>query len=199
VVSGRGGLADWLARYWVSGAAFVAAALFALAPLLCGLMSLPLVLIYLHLPVYMAHQVEEHTGDRFRTFVNQRLFGGIEALSTSDVLWINLPGVWGINLAALYAGWFWGAGFGLGAPYLMLVNAVLHLAALLRFRVYNPGLWTGLILFLPLSLFTLREVSRMPGTSVRDHVAGFGIAVLVHAAIVIRTSVQARRARRGSC
>ena len=33
-----------------------------------------LLLIYLHTPIYMLHQVEEHTGDRFREFVNQLCF-----------------------------------------------------------------------------------------------------------------------------
>jgi hypothetical protein len=48
-------------------------------------------LIFAMLPAYMFHQVEEHTGDRFRVFVNQHVFHGVEALAPLAVLWINLP------------------------------------------------------------------------------------------------------------
>ena len=130
----------------------------------------------------MLHQVEEHSGDRFRRFVNTRIFGGREALTESAVLVINLPLVWGINLSALYAAALWGPGFGLVAPYAMLVNAVIHIIAGLRLRCYNPGLATSLALFLPLGLCTLAVIGPVaPGY----HVAGLGLAVLIHLVIII--------------
>ncbi len=74
-------LNTWLTSRWVAAAGFMAATLLAILPLVQAAYALPLVLIFLHSPGYMLHQVEEHTGDRFRTFVNQRLFGGRNALS----------------------------------------------------------------------------------------------------------------------
>ena len=59
----------------------------------------------------MFHQVEEHTGDRFRNFVNQKIFGGMEALNHAAVLWINLPGVWGVGLLSVYAATYLGMGW----------------------------------------------------------------------------------------
>ncbi len=35
----------------------------------------------------MLHQLEEHWGDRFRSYVNNTVFGGVEALTVADVLW----------------------------------------------------------------------------------------------------------------
>lgn len=174
-------LKTWLASRWVAAAGFMAAALLAIFPLLHAAYALPLVLIFLHSPAYMVHQVEEHTGDRFRTFVNQRIFGGRNALSVAAVLVINIPVVWGLNLAALYAAYFWGAGFGLVAPYAMLLNGITHIGAAARFRSYNPGLLTSLVLFIPLSLWTIFAIGPV-GTSF--HFAALGLGVVLHALII---------------
>lgn len=183
-------LRTWLASRWVVAAGFMAAALLAVLPLLYAAFALPLVLIFLHSPAYMLHQVEEHTGDRFRTFINQRVFGGREALSVAAVLVINLPIVWGLNLAALYAASLWGAGFGLVAPYAMLLNGVTHIGAALRFRSYNPGLATSLIVFLPLSLWTIFEIGPV-GTSF--HLVALGLAVALHLLIIADVLLRVRR------
>lgn len=107
-------LQAWLADYWVIGAGFMAASLIAAAPIVA--LPLPVFLIFLHSPVYMVHQVEEHTGDRFRKFANEHVFGGRDALTVASVLVTNLPFVWGINLLALYAAFLWGPAWGLVAP-----------------------------------------------------------------------------------
>jgi hypothetical protein len=167
--------------HWVASALFMGVALLALAPLVVATWAWPLALIYLHSPLYMLHQVEEHTDDRFRSFVNRRVFGGIEALTTEAVLWINLPGVWGINLAALYAGALAGSGWGLAAPYLMVVNAIGHIGIGVRLRGYNPGLVSAMVLFLPLGLYSLVTI---PG-SVLQHAVGLVVSVLIHAWIIL--------------
>ncbi|MDQ6433023.1 HXXEE domain-containing protein [Mesorhizobium sp. LHD-90] len=181
-------LQDWLADYWVVGAGFMAAALIAITPVLP--LSLPVFLIFLHSPFYMAHQVEEHTHDRFRKFVNENVFAGRDALSVASVLVINLPCVWGINLLALYAAYAWGPAWGLVAPYVMLVNAFAHLATSVRLRKYNPGLVTGIILFLPLSLFTIWTVGWTGG--VFPHLAGAALAVLFHVAMIAAAAARYR-------
>ncbi|HVY14820.1 MAG TPA: HXXEE domain-containing protein [Rhodopila sp.] len=199
---------NWLTRHWVVGAGFMAAALVALAPALVwpvavsstggasaggtstGAMPLAIFLLFLHSPVYMIHQVEEHTGDRFRRFANQRLFHGLDAVSVPFVLVVNLLLVWGINLLALYAGVIWGAGWGLSAPYLMLVNALSHIGATYRFRCYNPGLVTGIFLFLPLSLLTLWAVGLSDG--VIPHLLGLAVAVLLHLVLIGVVAVRYR-------
>ena len=104
-----------------------------------GVWSLALLLIYLHGPVYMLHQVEEHAGDRFRRFANLHVGHGREALTTAAVVWMSILGVWGVNLAALYLAWFVGVGLGLVAVYLVLVNALTDIAAAAVLRSYNPG------------------------------------------------------------
>lgn len=183
---------NWLYERWVVGALFMAGALLALAPFLAGLATLPLLLIYLCLPAYMLHQVEEHTGDRFRTFANQRVFGGVEALTREDVLWVNLPGVWGVILVAIYAAQAFGPGAGLVAPYLMVVNAITHAGASIKMRRYNPGLGTSLAIFAPLGAAALWVVP----ASLGQHLLGLGLSLLIHAAIVVKVTSHARALKR---
>ncbi|MEX2319368.1 MAG: HXXEE domain-containing protein [Bauldia sp.] len=186
-------LEAWLADHWVAAAGFMAGALLALVPLLGSAFALPLVLIFLCSPAYMVHQVEEHTGDRFRRFFNQRLFGGRDALTVADVLVVNLPLVWGLNLATLYAALLWGDGFGLAAPYALIVNALVHIAAAARFRIYNPGLVTAVLLFVPLGAVSIAVIGREPSVGIVSHLVALAIAVLLHVAIVAWVLFRLRR------
>jgi hypothetical protein len=175
----------WIAGNWMYSGLIAALFLLAVVPLLAGAWSLALLLVYLHGPAYMLHQVEEHAGDRFRRFVNVHVGHGREALTTDAVVWINIPGVWGVNLAALYLAWFVEVGLGLIAVYLMLVNALTHIAAAAVLRRCNPGLVSAVVLFLPLSCWALWALARTPGVGALDHLIGLAVAVLIHVAIVV--------------
>lgn len=180
-------MTDWLAARWVTGAMFMCGALFLMLP---AVPAGPIRLVYLAGPLYMLHQVEEHLGDRFRRYVNTRMFGGMNALTVADVLWINLPGVWGLNLLALYAALWLSPGWGLAAFYLMLVNAIGHLGMMVRMRGYNPGLASAALLFLPFSIFGLVGVP----ASLLQHLFGLVVALVVHGAIILVVRHNAARA-----
>lgn len=137
---------QWLNRHWVAAALCMAIFLALLLPILAQQWPSAWLLIFAMLPTYMFHQVEEHRGDRFRVFVNQHVFHGVEALSPLAVLWINLPGVWGIGLFSIYAASFLSIGWGLSIVYLVLVNAVAHIVAAVLWWEYNPAsirAWTN--------------------------------------------------------
>ena len=184
----------WLFANWMYAGLIASLFLLAIVPLLAGVWSLPLLLVYLHGPVYMLHQVEEHAADRFRRFVNLHIGHGREALTTAAVVWINIPGVWGINLVALYLARFVSIGLGLIAVYLMLVNALTHIAAAAVLRRYNPGLVSAILLFLPLSLWTVWVLAHTPGVGALDHLIGLPVAVLIHVAIVVHVRSRAESA-----
>jgi hypothetical protein len=160
----------------------------AMAPLLLLVLPAAIFLIFLHAPGYMIHQVEEHAGDRFRTFVNDRMFGGLDVLRSVDILVINLPLVWGLNAAALYVAFIWGEGFGLAAPYAMLVNAFAHVGASVKFKGYNPGLATSILVFVPLSVVTIWVIGALPSVDLMHHAIGVVIALLVHILIVVHSA-----------
>jgi hypothetical protein len=175
----------WIFNNWMYAGLVAGLFLLALVPLLAGAWSLALLLVYLHGPVYMLHQVEEHAADRFRRFVNLHIGHGREALTTEAVVWINVACVWGINLAALYLARFVDTGLGLISVYAMLVNAVTHIVAAVVLRRYNPGFVTAAVLFLPLSLSTLWVLAQSFGVGALDQVIGLAVAVLIHVAIVV--------------
>lgn len=173
-------IVPWLWKNWVSGAAFMASALLVVAPPVLQATNYTIVLLYLLSPAYMLHQVEEHAGDRFRTFINAIAFGGRLAMTPNDVLVINVGLVWAVNAAALYVGIFVEPGYALVAPYAMLVNAIGHLIMAGRFRRYNPGVATAVVFFLPLSLATLVSVPVSNSVTIAQHILGLAGALAIH-------------------
>ena len=180
---------------WVYGGFLAALMLLLLTPVLASGWSLALLLVWLHLPVYMLHQYEEHDGDRFRRFVNATIGGGKEVLSRLDVFVINIGGVWGVDAAAFLLAARVDLGLGLIAVYLSLVNAFGHCAQALALRRYNPGLATAIGLFIPLGLVTLRVLAGHPEVTRTDHILGLAVALLIHAAIIVRVVSRRRQLR----
>ena len=186
---------DWLCQHWVASALCMGIFLLLLAPVLAGSWDLAILLIYLQSPIYMLHQVEEHTGDRFRTFVNRHAFGGLEALTPGSILWINIPGVWGVTLLSLYAAVFLGVGWGLTGVYLVLVNGAAHVIGLIARGSPNPGVWTSLALFLPVGGLAWRVVATTAGVTRVHHAVGLAVAIVIHAVILVYGHTRARRLR----
>ncbi len=176
-------MTQWLAVHLVVGAGFMALALLAVSPVVGAAMPIGLFLLYLHGPATMIHQIEAHRDNGFLEFANAKVFHGREVVRTGEILVVNLPLLWGMNLAAFYAGQIWGASWGLVAPYTLLVTAALHLAATRRFRATHTGLITAAALFVPLGLGTAIVIGLLPGVSVWQHVLGLGLALAIHEGI----------------
>ncbi|MFZ4717336.1 MAG: HXXEE domain-containing protein, partial [Chthoniobacterales bacterium] len=149
-----------LVSYWVYGGFLAAFLLLGLMPAFTRSWELPLILVFLQLPVYMLHQLEEHDDDRFRRFINEMIGGDREVLSRRAVFVINVPGVWGVNLLSILLAFSLDLGFGLIGVYLTLINGLVHLAQAVRLRRYNPGLITAVLLFLPVGGLALAAVMK---------------------------------------
>jgi len=182
----------WLVKEWPYAALLAAAFLLLLLPFI-GTLGLPLALIYLQLPLYMLHQFEEHDRDRFRTFANQVIGRGKQAFTPGAIFFINSVGVWGVDLLALYLAFYVNLAFGLVAVYLPLVNAVTHIVMCVALRRYNPGLWTAVLLFLPLGGWALAVVSAESRATWGMQACALGVAILVHLAIMIYVKGRLRR------
>lgn len=174
----------WLVRdwQWPYAALFAAVFLLALLPFVAAHVGVALTLVFIQLPIYMIHQWEEHTGDRFRQYANRTVGGGREALTPAATFWINSLGVWGVDLAALYLAWKVETAAGLVAGYLAVVNAVLHIGPAIVRREYNPGLVTAAGLFLPFGGWCVWQVGSDCGWL--PHVIGLAAAVGVHVVVV---------------
>jgi hypothetical protein len=133
--------------------------------------------------VYMLHQIEEHLWPGgFRQFANAHVFksGNDDwPVTEGGVAFVNIGLVWlPVALAALFPGslrWV-----GLAWVGVTLINAVTHIVTAIRFRGYNPGLVTSIVLFLPFTIWMLaHEVS--VGLLTGWQVAGILVAgVLLH-------------------
>lgn len=184
---------DWLDRNWPFAGTVAAVFLACLLPLVAGVWPAGLTLTYLMLLLYLAHQIEEHFGDRFRRFVNEHVGGGANALTPRATMFINVAEVWGVFLIVLLLTGLVDVGFGLIIAYTVLLNAVLHIVAAALLRGYNPGLWTALALFAPFGAWTLVVVGRASGLGTAGHIIGVLAAVVVHALVIL--GVRRRLAR----
>jgi hypothetical protein len=174
-----------LARNWVYGGFLAGILLLVLAPAICRGWSIAMILIFLQLPIYMLHQLEEHDADRFRIFFNQTIGHGREVLTPAAVFVINVPGVWGVNALSILLATFVQTGWGLIGVFLTLVNALVHIAQAIRMRKYNPGLVTAVVLFLPVGGAGLWAiVSAGLAMPVQLGVA-LASAVAIHAGIIV--------------
>jgi hypothetical protein len=180
--------------YWVYGGFLGAFLLLGLMPICWRSWSLPLILVFLQLPVYMLHQLEEHDDDRFRNWVNRVLGGGRELLSKTAVFVINVPGVWGVNLVSLLLAATLDLGFGLISIYLTIVNGIVHVVQAIRMKGYNPGLITAILLFLPVGGLALWTIHAAGTISLAYDLLGFGTAIAIHLAIVAHVVIRMRRA-----
>ncbi|WP_035713116.1 HXXEE domain-containing protein [Azorhizobium doebereinerae] len=167
---------------WVYGGFLAGFVLLALLPLVGA--SLPLLLVMLQLPVYMLHQYEEHDDDRFRRFVNENMGGGRNVLPVPAVFVINIGGVWLFNLVSIWLAATVDLGLGLIGIYGMLVNGVVHVAAAIAGRRYNPGLVTAIVLMLPAGLAGLWQVTASGHGGWGFQAIGLAAAIVLHIAII---------------
>lgn len=172
-----------LSDNWVYGGTLAGIILLGLTPTLTVGWASADVMIFLTLPIYMIHQYEEHDADRFRHFMNKEMGDGREALTRPAVFIINVLGVWAPLAACIVLARSQGAGSAMFAGWLLLVNALVHAGPALKTRTYNPGLFTAIVLFVPLGAAVL--VSSWPITSLGQYGIGLMMAILLHAAIMI--------------
>ena len=120
-------------------------------------------LAVLSIPLYMVHQVEEHGVDLYGATYAFR--GSLCAqlgypdpldcgIPLSFITAVNVGTVWGATALAAILGRR-NALIALTGYSIPLVNGLLHLGEGIGGMAYNPGLLTGTVLFLPLSLWAL--------------------------------------------
>ena len=170
--------------YWVYGGFLAGIMLLALMPLFAVDWNPTFTAIFLLLPIYMLHQYEEHDGDRFRLYVNRVIGRGAEVLTPAAVFVINIGAVWLLDVVVIWLAWRVDLGLGLIAVYLMLVNALVHIAGGVRTRSYNPGLVTAIVLFLPAGLYALWRIEASGTATAQDQLISLAVAVGIHVAII---------------
>lgn len=110
------------------------------------------------LVIYFVHQIEEHLWPGgFRQFADAHLFHSGDddwPVDIGGVALVNIGFVWlPVGLAVAFPEplrWV-----GLAWVGLTLINGIIHIVSTIRLRIYNPGLVTGIVLFLPFTIFVL--------------------------------------------
>jgi hypothetical protein len=170
-----------LQKYWVYGGFLAGLLLLVLAPLLLAGWDFASVVAFLVLPVYMIHQYEEHDDDRFHRFVVEEIGKGRDVLPTPAIFLINIGAVWALMAVIVWLMRRFDPGFAVVAGYVVLVNGLVHVAAWAALRRYNPGLLTGIVLFLPLGVVVLATAPAGVGL----HFFGLVLVIGIHLAIVL--------------
>lgn len=140
------------------------------------------------LVIYMLHQIEEHLWPGgFRQYANAHVFkSGRDdwPVDAGGVALVNIGYVW-LPLAA--AALFPQALRWLGLAWIGLtfVNALTHIATSIRFRGYNPGLVTAVVLFLPFTVWALLH------EAARGEVSAPALVLVLLAGVVLHVPVAA--------
>jgi hypothetical protein len=116
------------------------------------------------LVIYFVHQIEEHLWPGgFRQFTDAHVFHSgnddwpvtIEGVALVNTAYVWLP----IGLAVAFPQELRWVGFAWVGP--TLINGIIHIVSTIRLRIYNPGLVTAVVLFLPFTIAMLvLEVER---------------------------------------
>jgi hypothetical protein len=112
------------------------------------------------LVIYLFHQIEEHLWPGgFRQFTNAHIFESRRddwPVDAGGVALVNIGYVW-LPVAAAAAFPHTLRWLGLAWVGLTLINAIIHVVTSIRFRGYNPGFVTSIILFLPFTVWVLTQ------------------------------------------
>lgn len=173
-----------LERLWVYGGALAGLILLALAPLLADVWRPELVAVYLALPLYMLHQLEEHDNNRFAQFINKHVGKGREVLTLRQIFWINIGFVWAFFTIDIWLADKVAIGWGMIAIYATLINALVHIANGLIQRIYNPGLATAGFIFLPYAIWAIDIVHRSGDVTITQDMVSAILAIVVHLTII---------------
>ena len=176
--------ARWFVDHWMRVGIVMAVILLLITPVLILEMPWTIVLVYLQLPIYMLHQYEEHANGAFQRYATQTMGHGKMVLSATDIFWINVGLVWVFDLVWLLMAVFVHPFWGLIAVGTAVVNGTLHLIFGIKDRAYNPGLWTGIFIFLPVGMYAMLMIGHSIQASTTTYILALVGAVLTHAPIV---------------
>ena len=126
-------------------------------------------LVWIHVVLLLVHQYEEYVyPGGFKEYFNQHIVNNIPVMSTP----LNDKGIFIVNVVLAWTAYFASAIYGNRLPLLIIgllgvtiLNGVLHTIVFIIKREYNPGLFSGMFLFIPFGVyFLLKMVSMAPGS-----------------------------------
>jgi len=176
---------DWFIDNWARVSLPAAIVLFLISPFVYEGIGLSAFLVFLTLPFYMLHQYEEHASGQFKAFVNNMVGKGQEVLTDKAIFRINVLLVWLSAILVLYLCVYVNIIWGLFAGYMLAVNGLVHTVTSIRLRRYNPGLWTSVLVFLPLGICIIYIITKESDAGWLYNGIFLVIVILLHLMILI--------------
>ncbi len=156
-------------------------------------------LLALHLPLYMIHQIDEHLWPGgFRLYVNREIFRSSDplvpatagAIAFVNIVLVLLPLMLGAIPHQLQPGFVW---LGLVMLAVSLVNSLAHIGLAIVRRQRNPGLITAILLLLPFSLWSLHVATQHLGLGWSQLALLIGAALVLHGVVAAIIAAPWRR------
>lgn len=146
---------------------------------------------------YMLHQFEEHGVDA--QGVHYAFRGALCAtfsfadpaecrVPESFITAVNIPVVWIAGPVCALLGRQWPA-IAFGYFGVLAINSIAHIAPAIAGGGYNPGLLTSVLIFLPLSLWTMWVALQRPGLGIPAIAAMLLGGVILHAVLFLSLKV----------
>ena len=178
----------WLYNNWYKSTLFLGCSLLIILVTFVADDNFTLFLIWLQTVVYLFHQFEEYIlPGGFVAFFNTNLLGSKQTefpLDKKASFWINIPIIFiGFPISAILAGYI-DISIGVWTVYFSIVNAISHVIMFFRFR-YNPGFFVSLFLNIPVGLFTIHHLTANNTISLKVHLIGFTIGVLIQLGLMV--------------
>ena len=178
----------WLYDNWYKSTLFLGCSLLIFLVIFVADNNFTLFLIWLQTVVYLFHQFEEYIlPGGFVAFFNTNLLGSKQTefpLDKKASFWINIPIIFiGFPISAILAGYI-DISMGVWTVYFSIINAISHVIMFFRFR-YNPGFFVSLFLNIPVGLFTIYHLTTNNIVSLKVHLIGFTIGVIIQLGLMI--------------
>lgn len=178
----------WLYDNWYKSTLFLGCSLLIFLVIFVADNNFTLFLIWLQTVVYLFHQFEEYIlPGGFVAFFNTNLLGSKQTefpLDKKASFWINIPIIFiGFPISAILAGYI-DISIGVWTVYFSIINAISHVIMFFRFR-YNPGFFVSLFLNIPVGLFTIYHLTTNNIVSLKVHLIGFTIGVIIQLGLMI--------------
>lgn len=120
-------------------------------------------LTWLHLAILLLHQFEEYSiPGKFKKFYNTNIWNKNPItrfeLNHKGILIVNVILAWTAYLIAAIYGekLIW---LTIGLSGLTILNGIMHTFMFIKLKKYNPGLITGLLIFIPFGTFLLTRIA----------------------------------------
>lgn len=152
-------------------------------------------LMWIHFAMMLFHQFEEYSiPGKFKEFYNANIWNK----NPITKFQLNDKGILVVNVALAWTGYFIAAIYGqkilwltIGLAGVTIVNGIMHTLMFILLRKYNPGLITGLLMFIPFGLFLLIKIQG--NTEPGNWIAGLVVFVVGTALIPLSIKMTNRK------